>query len=121
LPAASIGLINVGLLNNNNIRDIETDILSNKITVAYKLGFKKAQIYQVSLFVLAFVLMIAFAAVRQYHIWAISCFCVPVILMAQYIRLFLKAKSPIDYNKLMGLISLISLLWGILIGVAEIL
>ena len=43
LPASAIGLLSVGVLNLNNMRDIDTDKQSNKITMALLLGAKKIQ------------------------------------------------------------------------------
>lgn len=45
LPAIAIGLLSAGVLNLNNMRDIETDFKSNKITTAVKLGKEKAKKY----------------------------------------------------------------------------
>ena len=45
LPAAGIGCFSVGVLNVNNIRDMETD-RATRTTVAIKLGERKAKIYQ---------------------------------------------------------------------------
>ena len=45
LPAASIGCFTVGVLNVNNIRDIESDKLAGKNSIPVRLGRKRAVIY----------------------------------------------------------------------------
>ena len=45
LPAIALGLLSAGVLNLNNMRDIESDLKSNKITTAVKLGKVKAKRY----------------------------------------------------------------------------
>lgn len=52
LPAASLGLFSTGVLNLNNIRDIENDRNSGKITVAVRLGVKNAKKYHALLILL---------------------------------------------------------------------
>ena len=59
LPAASIGCFSVGVLNVNNIRDMKTDAV-NRVTIAIKLGLKRARIYQTVLIVLGIVCMAAY-------------------------------------------------------------
>ena len=59
LPAAGIGCFSVGVLNVNNIRDMKTDA-ANRVTVAIKLGERKAKIYQTVLISLGWCCMIAF-------------------------------------------------------------
>ena len=68
LPAAGIGFFSVGVLNVNNIRDIETDA-ANRVTVAIKLGERRAKIYQTILIVLGWGAMIAYAALRFFDPW----------------------------------------------------
>lgn len=46
LPSVSIGLLSAGVLNLNNLRDIENDVKSGKHTLAARLGYQKAKIYQ---------------------------------------------------------------------------
>ncbi len=60
LPACTIGLLSTGVLNLNNIRDIESDKASNKITLAVKLGFKRAKRYHAFLIISALVLSLLF-------------------------------------------------------------
>lgn len=45
LPAISIGLLSTGMLNLNNMRDIENDLQSGKNTLASKLGLRNAKFY----------------------------------------------------------------------------
>lgn len=44
-PAIGLGLISTMILNVNNMRDIENDKFSDKITVASKMGLRNAKIY----------------------------------------------------------------------------
>lgn len=55
LPASAMGFLSVGVLNINNIRDIESDKISNKNTTAVRLGLQRAKIYQIILVSLAFI------------------------------------------------------------------
>lgn len=45
LPAIGMGLFTVAVLNINNMRDMENDKKSGKITIAIRLGLKNAKIY----------------------------------------------------------------------------
>ena len=59
LPAAGVGLFSVGVLNVNNIRDMKTDA-ANRVTVAIKLGSRRARIYQTVLIGLGWASMTAY-------------------------------------------------------------
>lgn len=59
LPAAGIGCFSVGVLNVNNIRDMKTDAV-NRVTVAIKLGLRRARIYQTVLIGLGWACMVAY-------------------------------------------------------------
>lgn len=49
LPALAAGLCSTAVLNVNNMRDIETDRLSGKMTVAARLGVENARLYHAAL------------------------------------------------------------------------
>ncbi|MGB1037538.1 MAG: 1,4-dihydroxy-2-naphthoate octaprenyltransferase, partial [Bacteroidia bacterium] len=49
LPAVAYGCLCMGVLNVNNIRDLNKDVLTNKITLAAKLGKSGAENYQKAL------------------------------------------------------------------------
>ncbi|GAL72173.1 1,4-dihydroxy-2-naphthoate octaprenyltransferase [Jejuia pallidilutea] len=55
LPAITIGLLSVAVLNLNNMRDIISDKASGKITLAVKLGVTKAKTYHLFLIISAIV------------------------------------------------------------------
>lgn len=56
LPACAIGLLSAAVLNLNNMRDIESDEKSNKVTLAVKLGKFNSKVYHYILVGLAIVL-----------------------------------------------------------------
>lgn len=68
LPAAAVGFFSMGVLNVNNIRDAKTDA-ANRITVAIRLGEKRAKIYQTMLIVLGWACMITYCQLRMHSWW----------------------------------------------------
>ncbi|MFC0345338.1 1,4-dihydroxy-2-naphthoate octaprenyltransferase [Epilithonimonas hispanica] len=60
IPASAIGMLSMAVLNLNNMRDIVNDELSGKKTLALRLGFKKAMVYEIILLQLPILLMLAF-------------------------------------------------------------
>lgn len=57
LPAISMGFLSTGVLNTNNIRDIENDRASGKFTIPVKIGLNAAKQYHLVLCIGALILM----------------------------------------------------------------
>lgn len=57
LPASAMGMLSTGVLNLNNMRDIENDRMNHKNTLVVKLGLQKALVYHFLLILLPFVLL----------------------------------------------------------------
>lgn len=53
-PSIGMGLLSAMILNVNNMRDIQNDALSNKQTIAVRLGLSNAKIYHASMMVIMF-------------------------------------------------------------------
>lgn len=68
LPACAIGCFSVGVLNVNNIRDMKTDA-ATRVTVAMKMGQRKARIYQTALIAAGWLFMTAYCLLRMFSIW----------------------------------------------------
>ncbi len=66
-PASAVGLLATGVLNINNIRDIDGDKKNGKITLAAKLGKRRAEIYQLILNITAIGFLIYFIRVSTAH------------------------------------------------------
>jgi 1,4-dihydroxy-2-naphthoate octaprenyltransferase len=65
LPASAVGLFSVAVLNLNNMRDIKSDRMSNKKTLALQIGFQNAKYYQIVLMNLPFILCLIFLLLHQ--------------------------------------------------------
>ncbi len=61
LPAITIGLLCVGVLNLNNLRDVASDKKHGKNTLVVKMGFENGKRYHFFLIMLSFLCMLAFA------------------------------------------------------------
>lgn len=68
LPATAIGLLSVGVLNLNNMRDEASDRKSNKNTIVVKIGGEKAKIYHYILIASAMVLVMVFAILSHFRL-----------------------------------------------------
>ncbi|MCL6266134.1 1,4-dihydroxy-2-naphthoate polyprenyltransferase [Flagellimonas myxillae] len=82
LPAVSIGLLCVGVLNLNNLRDIVSDKKHGKNTLIVKMGFKNGKRYHALLISLAFVgfLTFSFLEIGNMIYWFYLLAFVPIFL-----------------------------------------
>jgi len=69
LPASSIGFLSAGVLNLNNMRDMENDAKSGKRTLALTLGFKLSKTYHILLVIASMVLLVVFIILQYSNPW----------------------------------------------------
>lgn len=67
LPASTIGLMAVAVLNINNIRDIESDKLSGKFSIPVKIGRNRAVAYHGVLLTMSVFLMVLYALISEFQ------------------------------------------------------
>ncbi|KIA97274.1 MULTISPECIES: 1,4-dihydroxy-2-naphthoate octaprenyltransferase [unclassified Flavobacterium] len=67
LPAVAIGLLSVGVLNLNNMRDEASDRKSGKNTIVVKMGGQAAKKYHYFLIITAMISVVAFAILSDYN------------------------------------------------------
>jgi 1,4-dihydroxy-2-naphthoate polyprenyltransferase len=63
LPASSIGLFSSGVLNLNNLRDVNSDSKSGKRTLVVRIGVKAAKIYHLVIVVFAVILSVVYTLI----------------------------------------------------------
>lgn len=120
LPAISLGLLSVGVLNLNNMRDIDSDRLSNKITLAVKLGKERAKVYHVFLILAAILISFTFS-ILYFSSFYNFIFFVTYIPLILHIRRILKAKQPNDFDSQLKILALTTFFFSLLIGIGYIL
>ena len=119
LPACTIGLLSTGVLNLNNMRDIESDTNSNKITVAVKLGLKKAKRYHTILVIGAIVLSLLFG-ILYYRSITNFVFVIAFIPLIRHLVAVLKAKDTKSLDPQLKVLALSTFLLAILLGIGQI-
>lgn len=88
LPAISVGLLSVGVLNLNNMRDFQSDAKSNKNTMVVKLGITKAKRYHSLILTVALIAAMLFLLLN-YQQWTNTIFIIsfiPIILHLKRVR-----------------------------------
>ncbi len=68
LPAIANGALCTGVLNLNNLRDVESDKKAGKNTLIVKMGFKNGKIYHLILVLIAFFSFFSFI-VYNFNVW----------------------------------------------------
>lgn len=120
LPSISLGLLSVGVLNLNNMRDIDSDILSNKITLAVKLGKQRSKTYHLALIFGAILVSLVFTILYYTSPLNFLFFVayIPLIIHAKKIS---KAKTASDFDSQLKVLALTTFLFSVLLGVGYIL
>lgn len=92
LPAVTIGCFSVGVLNVNNIRDMESDA-ANRVTIPLKLGAVNAKIYQTVLIVFGWLCMLLFTLVT-YTSPVNFLYCLTLPLYSIHLRMVWNRNGP---------------------------
>src|SRR5690606_37894780 len=95
LPAISIGLLSVAVLNLNNMRDIENDKAAGKNTLVVKMGLETAKKYQHFLIIVSFLSLFMFSIVTD-HKFALSYFVFVFLLF--HLKRVRKATKYEDFD-----------------------
>ena len=114
LPATAVGLLSTGVLNLNNMRDIENDRLCGKRTLPVILGISKAKVYHFCLIIGAFVAMSSYMGLcgfRPFHF--IFWFTLPLFLI--HLKKVVQAEGR-GLDPQLKVLSLSTLLFTLLAG-----
>lgn len=120
LPAITIGLLSVAVLNLNNMRDIESDKKSGKNTLAVKLGKEKAKYYHfflVGIAILITVLFLIFYYVSPYNLMVLIVF-VPLFIHIWTVK---NNKEPRLLDSELKKLALSTVFLALLLGIGYIL
>lgn len=120
LPAITVGLLSVGVLNLNNMRDIDSDKQSNKMTMAVKMGLKKAKIYHLFLIIGAIVSSLLFVILYFSSFFNLLCVLAYFPLIT-HIKTVIKAKAPSDFDPQLKFLALTTFAFSLLLGIGYIL
>ncbi|MGC1473124.1 MAG: 1,4-dihydroxy-2-naphthoate octaprenyltransferase [Psychroserpens sp.] len=120
LPAVALGFLSMGVLNLNNMRDINSDALAGKETLAVKLGRRKAKIYHITLITLAIIVSFVFS-ILYYSRPTIFLFYIAYIPMLIHIIKVYKTVEPRNYDPQLKVLALSTFLFAVLLGVGYIL
>lgn len=117
LPGLSVGLLAAGVLNLNNLRDIDTDRAAGKMTLAGRLGARGARWYQTGL-ILTGVLASVYFVLRGLPTCSRSYLFLAVLpLLYDSVAQTWKAKTRPELDRLLKPLALATLLFAVLLGV----
>lgn len=80
LPASSIGLLSVGVLNMNNMRDYNGDKASGKKTLVVMMGIPAARVYHILILAVSFVCLASYIAIYGKSGQYISLLTIPLFI-----------------------------------------
>lgn len=120
LPACSVGLLSMAVLNLNNMRDMESDKKSNKNTLAVRMGKKGSKTYHTSLIVLAITISIFFSLLYYTTFYNLIFFITFIPLILHVVKV-LKNNNPKLLDSQLKVLSLTTLAFSILLGIGQIL
>jgi 1,4-dihydroxy-2-naphthoate octaprenyltransferase len=120
LPAATIGLLSSGVLNLNNMRDIENDARSGKRTLVVRLGSKGAKIYHVLLISVSMLLSIIYT-LKFYHSVFQWLFILTFPLFVLNIKVVIQNTEPVELNNELKKLAISTFLFTIMFGLGLIL
>lgn len=119
-PASVIGLFSVGVLNINNLRDIETDAKSGKKTLAVRFGPKFARFYHLALISIGLIISVVYSIIKFYSGWQFL-FLVTVPFFAMNIWVVFKSQKAEDLNNELRNLALTTFLFSLAFGLGLIL
>ena len=120
LPASAIGLLSAAVLNLNNMRDIENDEKSGKKTLALRLGFKNAMIYEMVILMLPPILVLIYMfleGLEEQGKYYAFIFFITVFPLTALRRKMMEVKEPKELDPFLKQVGIITLLMSVLVAI----
>lgn len=120
LPATAVGMMSMAVLNLNNMRDIVSDEKSGKKTLALRLGFKNAMLYEIVLLqfplllILSFLMLNGFQAQEKYYAFIVMILIFPLLSVR---RKIMAVKEPRELDPFLKQVGLLTLVMAILLAI----
>ncbi|MGM0573380.1 MAG: 1,4-dihydroxy-2-naphthoate polyprenyltransferase [Bacteroidota bacterium] len=115
LPATSVGLLSVGVLNLNNLRDQVSDKNSGKRTMVVIMGTKKAKMYHIALLSGAIVSGLIFS-ILHFHTPYQFLYLVTLPFLVQHIHAVMHNTIPRDLDPELKRLALTTLVFAFTFG-----
>ncbi len=118
LPAFSVGLLSVGVLNLNNMRDYNSDKKSHKKTLVVKNGLVFAKYYHYLLLIFAFLFSVLFVIIHFVSFKQFLFFIafIPIFL---HFKTVYQNKDPVTLDPELKKLALSTFLFAILFGLGQ--
>lgn len=116
LPATAMGLLSVGVLNLNNMRDLHTDKEVNKITMAVLLGASLSKAYHTFLLIGAVLTAVFYV---KMDIQPAYLFMIAVLPMMIHLRRVLGYTDPQEFDPELKRLALCTFLFAILFAIGQ--
>ncbi|RYF47325.1 MAG: 1,4-dihydroxy-2-naphthoate octaprenyltransferase, partial [Cytophagaceae bacterium] len=120
LPASAVGFFATGVLNINNIRDIETDAKTGKQSIPVRLGREKAVRYHWFLLMAGMVCALAYSLLTSQS-WTTYLYLVSFPLFMLNGRAVATHTNPAELNPRLGQLAMSTLLFVLLFGAGVVL
>ncbi|MGZ5284611.1 MAG: 1,4-dihydroxy-2-naphthoate octaprenyltransferase, partial [Kaistella sp.] len=119
LPATAVGMLSAAVLNLNNMRDIESDALSGKKTLALRMGYKYAMVYEIVLLQLPLILMLVFMMMNGLHTqgnYYAFIFFILMFPMTALRRKIMQTKEPKELDPYLKQVGIFTLVMSVLVA-----
>lgn len=120
LPASSVGLLSMGVLNLNNMRDHENDAESGKNTLVVRMGLPWAKVYHVILLLSAFLLALCYT-ILNFESYLQLLLLVPVPLLFADVKKVISNTVPVELNSELKRLAMATLLFSFSFGLGLVL
>ncbi len=120
LPASSVGLLSMGVLNLNNMRDHVNDAESGKNTLVVRMGLPWAKAYHVILLVTAFLLALTYT-IMNFESYLQLLLLVPVPLLFADVKKVINNTVPFELNTELKRLAMATLLFSLSFGLGLVL
>lgn len=120
LPAISCGLFSVGVLNLNNMRDIDSDIEAGKNSIPVRLGYAKSKVYHYLIIITALLCSLIFVMFyKEMPTWQNLSFVACFPLFLKQLFTVKNTTDKIKLDPLLKQLSISTMLFVLLFGLAN--
>jgi 1,4-dihydroxy-2-naphthoate octaprenyltransferase len=120
LPAISCGLFSVGVLNLNNMRDIDSDIEAGKNSIPVRLGYAKSKVYHYVIIITALLCALIFVMFyKEMPTWQNLSFVACFPLFLKQLFTVKNTTDKIKLDPLLKQLSISTMLFVLLFGLAN--